>query len=489
METAEMRRSTLQRKDRDELTKIALALGGKPSTRAPKGELIDLILDLAAGGDAPPPAEGSETKNEPGADNTEAASDDNANDNANDRPDPGNRRRRRRGRDRDNRDVEVENWDGAPIPVAGHLDLRSEGYAFLRVNGFLPSRDDAYVPAKLVRQYGLRKGDVIAGPSRPANRNEKNPAIVSVEMVNGAAPDEAAQRPHFDDLTAVAPTEPLILAAGEESGNLTARVIDLIAPLAKGQRALVVAPPKTGKTTMLKQIIRSLEANHPDVHLIVLMVYGRPEEITEMKRAVTNGEVVASAFDRPTDEHVLIADLTIERAKRMVETGRDVCVILDSVTRLVRAHNIEGPQSGRSLAGGLDAASTLPARTVFGAARQAEEGGSITVIATASVETGAAMDDVIFEEFTGTTNMEIRLSRSLMQRRLFPAIDIAESGARQEESLFDDERRAKMATLRRELADLGESYWESLESLLSRLAATQSTDEFLASVASTPDAS
>lgn len=522
MEVTEMRRSTLQRKDRDELTQIAEALGKRPSSRARKGEIIDLILDLAAGGDGASAGaddtehDGSDdlaeaSEHEKAADTDEVASskapkdDDDARSadggtrtgstegSDADRPDPGNRRRRRRGRDRDERSDGNEQWDGEPIPVQGHLDLRSEGYGFLRVNGYLPSRDDAYVPVKLVRQHNLRKGDVIAGPSRPANRNEKNPALLSVETVNGGDPDEATKRPNFDSLTPVHPTDRLVMEIADDPDNLVARIVDLVAPIGKGQRGLIAAPPRAGKTNVMKQVIRSIEANNPEVTLIVAMIDERPEEVTDMKRWLSSdtAEVVASTFDKPTDEHVAIAELTIERAKRLVEEGRDVCVVLDGLTRLCRAYNLETPQSGKTLPGGVDAAALLGSKKLLGAARKVEEGGSLTIIATALIDSGSQADDVIFEELMGTANMELRLDRSLAERRVYPAIDVEVSSTRHDDLLFAEPQLGQVAVLRRLLGELNDQKGPAagLGMLLEQLAATKSNDEFLAEVAKTASGS
>lgn len=517
MEATEMRRSTLQRKDRDELTQIAEALGKKPGSRARKGEIIDLILDLAAGGDGSSAGAGDAgdaADNGSGAAEPEAKADDDEQDDAaddkaesgsgrkqknesgaadggegndTDRPEPGNRRRRRRGRDRDNRGDGNEQWDGEPIPVQGHLDLRSEGYGFLRVNDYLPSRDDAYVPVKLVRQFNLRKGDVIAGPSRPANRNEKNPALMSVETVNGGDPEEATKRPNFDDLTPVHPTDRLAIEVAAEPGNLTARIVDLVAPIGKGQRGLIVAPPRAGKTNVMKQIVRSIEANNPEVTLIVAMIDERPEEVTDMKRWLQSetAEVVASTFDKPTDEHIAIAELTIDRAKRLVEEGKDVCVVLDGMTRLTRAYNLETAQSGKTLPGGVDAAALFGPKKLLGAARKVEEGGSLTIIATALIDSGSRTDDVIFEELMGTANMELRLDRSLAERRIYPAIDVETSSTRHDDLLFSEPQLGQVAVLRRVLGELNDEQGPAagLGMLLERLAATKSNEEFLAEVA------
>lgn len=542
METTEMRRSTLQRKDRDELTQIAETLGKKPPSRARKGEIIDLILDLAAGGDgssvgdpadkidaAPKaavsqqpadeetPAPSGTAENSPDSEPGDAAGSSGDSDEAEesnsdggqqqnrnrgerndrgdqgqDRGESGNRRRRRRGRDRENtREGGNDDWDGEPSPIEGYLDLRSEGYGFIRVNGMLPSRDDAYVPVKLVRQFSLRKGDMVSGPSRPANRNEKNPALLSVEQVNGGDPQEAATRPQFDDLTPLFPDERLTMEMKGDRSNMTARIIDLLAPIGKGQRGLIVSPPKAGKTSILKQIIRSIEANNPEVHLMVLLVDERPEEVTDMKRWLRAGEIISSTFDKPTDEHTTVAEMAIERAKRMVEGGRDVCLILDGITRLARAYNLEAPQSGRVMSGGVDAAALYPPKKFFGAARNVEEGGSLTILATALVDTGSRMDEVIFEEFKGTGNMELRLDRSAAERRVYPAIDVNGSSTRHEELLFDQKQLNNVWKLRRVLNAVSADGKASagLEMLIERLGEFKTNEEFLAEVGSSASAS
>ncbi|HET9608648.1 MAG TPA: transcription termination factor Rho, partial [Acidimicrobiales bacterium] len=354
-----------------------------------------------------------------------------------DASEPGNRRRRRRGRRGKDEQGPAEEFSGEPVEVEGLLDLRDEGYGFLRVRGHLPSKDDIYVSVKQVRQFGLRKGDLVTGASRPAMRNEKNPALLRIDKVNGADPEQARKRRRFEDLTPLFPDEKLVLETADD-GNMTARIVDLISPLGKGQRGLIVSPPKAGKTAIVKQVARSIETNNPEVKLLVLLVDERPEEVTDMRRWLRSpsSEVVASTFDRPADEHTQVAELTIERAKRMVEDGKDVCIILDGITRLARAYNLAAPPSGRILSGGVDSAALYPPKKFFGAARNIEEGGSLTILATALIETGSRMDEVIFEEFKGTGNMEVVLSRQLAERRIFPAIDIGASGTRKEEKLF-----------------------------------------------------
>jgi transcription termination factor Rho len=412
---------------------------------------------------------------------------------------PGNRRRRRRGRDRDRKgddrapgDRPTDEFQGEPVPVAGYLDLRDEGYGFLRINGYLPSRDDAYVSVRQARQLGLRKGDYLTGASRPAGRNEKNPALLRIDTVNGEDPEAIRNRPRFEDLTPLFPDEQLRLSLPDDPSNMTARIIDLVAPIGKGQRGLIVSPPKAGKTSVMKQIARSIETNNPEVHLIVLLVDERPEEVTDMKRWLLNGEVAASTFDRPADEHIQVAELTIERAKRMVESGKDVVIILDGITRLARAYNLGAPATGRIMSGGIDTGALYPPKKFFGAARNVEEGGSLTILATALVETGSRMDEVIFEEFKGTGNMELRLDRKLAERRIYPAIDADASSTRHEELLFDRAQLPQVWKLRRVLSGLrgdgDKGAAAGLEMLIDRLKTFKTNDEFLAEVAKAPSA-
>ncbi len=408
------------------------------------------------------------------------------------RPDdfePGNRRRRRRGRDRGPSPEVEESLLGEPVDVVGLLDLRDEGYGFLRLKGFLPSKDDVYVSVKQVRQFGLRKGDKLNGKSRPASRNEKNPALLQIDQVNGSNPDSGRERPRFEDLTPLFPEEKLRLERSDDSANMTARIVDLIAPIGKGQRGLIVSPPKAGKTTVMKQIARSVEVNNPEVELIVLLVDERPEEVTDMRRWLLRGEVAASTFDRPSEEHTTLAELVIERAKRLVEEGKDVVIILDGITRLARAYNLAAPASGRIMSGGIDAAALYPPKRFFGAARNVEEGGSLTILATALVETNSRMDDHIFEEFKGTGNMELKLDRKLADRRIYPAIDVDASSTRHEELLFERRQLQQVWRLRRVLSGLsgeGASGAAGLELLIDRMKTFKSNDEFLAEVAKAP---
>jgi transcription termination factor Rho len=421
---------------------------------------------------------------------------------------PGNRRRRRRGRDRD-RDRDRQGggpqqpqqqddipYTGEPVEVEGYLDLRDEGYGFLRLKGFLPSKDDVYVSVKQARQFGLRKGDYLKGASRPASRNEKNPALLRIDSVNDMDPEQARGRRRFEDLTPLFPDEKLRMELADDPSNMTNRIIDLIAPIGKGQRGLIVSPPKAGKTTIMKNIARAVEVNNPEVHLIVLLVDERPEEVTDMKRWLLRGEVAASTFDRPSDEHTVVAELTIERAKRMVEMGKDVVIILDGITRLARAYNLAAPASGRIMSGGIDAGALYPPKKFFGAARNIEEGGSLTILATALVETGSRMDDHIFEEFKGTGNMELRLDRKLAERRIYPAIDVDASSTRHEELLFQRNQLNMVWKLRRVLSGLAGGEGEGrgsngagLELLIDRMKTFKSNDEFLAEIAKAPSIS
>ncbi len=411
---------------------------------------------------------------------------------------PGNRRnRRRRGRDRSDRaerdlpgqgggDPSAQ-FSGEPVEVKGFLDLRDDGYGFLRTEGFLASQSDIYVSISQVRRFALRKGDWIEGASRPASNNEKYPALLRIDSVSGLTPDEARQRSRFDRLTPLFPDEKLRLEVPGDPANVTARIVDLIAPIGKGQRGLIVSPPKAGKTTVLKQVAHSIEANHPEVHLMVLLVDERPEEVTDMRRSV-NGEVIASTFDRPPEEHTQVAELAIERARRLVEVGRDVVIVLDGITRLARAYNLAQPASGRIMSGGIDTGALYPPKKFFGAARNVEEGGSLTILATALVETGSRMDEVIFEEFKGTGNMELRLDRKIAERRIYPAIDVNASSTRHEELLFDRTQLQQVWKLRRVLNALAGDGGNGagLELLMERIRTTPSNDEFLAEIAKTP---
>jgi len=414
--------------------------------------------------------------------------------------DAGNRRnRRRRGRERTpdrvvtngDRDLQAQPpevaYSGEPVAVKGFLDLRDEGYGFLRTRGYLASPNDVYVSISQVRRFALRKGDEIEGACRPAASTEKYPALLRIDTVSGISPDEGRVRPRFEDLTPLFPDQKLQLETPGDPANLTARIVDLISPIGKGQRGLIVSPPKAGKTTVLKQIAHSIEANHPEVVLMVLLVDERPEEVTDMRRSV-KGEVIASTFDRPADEHTQVAELTIERAKRLVELGKDVVIVLDGITRLARAYNLAQPATGRIMSGGIDTGALYPPKKFFGSARNIEEGGSLTILATALVETGSRMDEVIFEEFKGTGNMELRLDRKLAERRIYPALDVNASSTRHEELLFDRQQLQQVWKLRRVLSALGADGSDAagLQLLMEKIKSTKSNDEFLAEIAKTP---
>ena len=393
------------------------------------------------------------------------------------------RRRRRRGRDRQ-QDSEPREFQGEPVATEGLLDLRDEGYGFLRATSYLPGAKDVYVSASQVRRFALRKGDFLKGFARPQASNEKYPALLRVDQVNDLPTEAARERPKFEELTPLFPDSRLALELGDDPASITGRIVDLVSPIGKGQRGLVVSPPKAGKTTILKQIVYSVERNNPEVHLMVLLVDERPEEVTDMRRHVKNGEVVASTFDRPSDEHTQVAELTIERAKRLVEMGRDVVIILDGITRLARAYNLSAPASGRILSGGVDSTALYPPKRFFGAARNIEEGGSLTIVATALIETGSRMDEVIFEEFKGTGNMELRLDRRLSERRIYPSIDVEASSTRHEELLFDRNQLQQVWKLRRVLNALEEG--KGLELLIDKIRTTKSNDEFLSEIAKAP---
>jgi transcription termination factor Rho len=401
----------------------------------------------------------------------------------------GNRRgrRRRRGRggqEQGGSDARPVEYQGEPIAVEGLLDLRDEGYGFLRAGGYLPAQKDVYVSASQVRRFALRKGDFVKGTSRPQASNEKYPALLRVDDINGMTPDDARNRPRFEDLTPLFPDSKLRLELEAEPHEMTGRIVDLIAPIGKGQRGLIVSPPKAGKTTILKQLVYAIERNNPEVHLMVLLVDERPEEVTDMRRHVLRGEVVASTFDRPADEHTQVAELAIDRAKRLVELGTDVVIVLDGITRLARAYNLSAPTSGRIMSGGVDSTALYPPKKFFGAARNIEEGGSLTIIATALIETGSRMDEVIFEEFKGTGNMELRLDRRLAERRIYPSIDVAASSTRHEELLFDRQELQQVWKLRRVLNALEEG--KGLELLIDRIRTTKSNGQFLSDIAKAP---
>jgi len=405
--------------------------------------------------------------------------------NRRDRGDRGDRNNRFRDRgNREEREIQISE-DDVLLPVGGLLDIL-ESYAFIRTGGYLPSPNDVYVSLQQVRRYGLRKGDVITGSvrqPREGERKEKFNALVRVETVNGADPETSKERIEFAKLVPLYPQERLRLET--EPNILTTRVIDLISPIGKGQRGLIVSPPKAGKTMVLQSIANAITTNNPECHLMVVLVDERPEEVTDMQRSI-KGEVIASTFDRPADDHTSVAELAIERAKRLVELGHDVVVLLDSITRLGRAYNIAAPASGRILSGGVDSAALYPPKKFFGAARNVENGGSLTILATALVDTGSKMDEVIFEEFKGTGNMELILNRKFADKRIFPAVDVVASGTRKEEILMGTEELSIVWRLRRVLHALEPQ--QALELLLERMKGTKSNVEFLMQIQKTTNA-
>ncbi len=364
--------------------------------------------------------------------------------------------------------------EAPPVDKQGILDVLPDGFGFLRTQGFVQSDDDVYVSLSQIRRFGLRRGDEIAGQVREPKDNEKYNALLKIDTVNGVDPDTARQRPVFEKLTPLFPEQRLRLETPEH--DTAARIMDLMCPIGKGQRGLIVSPPKAGKTTILKKLANSITANHPEVKLIVLLVDERPEEVTDMQRSV-NGTVVASTFDQPSENHVQVTELVLDRVKRMVEAGDDVVVLLDSITRMARAFNLNTPASGRILSGGVDSTALYPPKKFFGAARNIEHGGSLTILATALVDTGSRMDEVIFEEFKGTGNMEIRLDRKLADKRIFPAIDIDATGTRKEELLMEPAEAAMVWKLRAVLHSLEPN--AAIELLINKVRETKSNDEFL----------
>ena len=411
----------------------------------------------------------------------------------------GRRGRRRRNRDRTNRRQrggspqgggQMERYEADPtinegdviVPVSGILDVL-DNYAFVRTTGYLPGSNDAYVSLSMVRKFGLRKGDVVTGSiraSRDGERKEKFNPLVTLDTVNGGEPESARNRPEFSKLTPLYPQQ--ILRLETDKTNMIGRIIDIVSPIGKGQRGLIVSPPKAGKTMIMQAIANAITTNNPEVHLMVVLVDERPEEVTDFQRTVT-GEVIASTFDRPADDHTTISELAIERAKRLVEAGKDVVVLLDGITRLGRAYNLAAPASGRILSGGVDSAALYPPKKFFGAARNIEHGGSLTILATALIETGSKMDEVIFEEFKGTGNMELRLRRDLADKRIFPAIDVDASGTRREELLLGREELAIIWKLRRVLSGMDNT--AAMEMLLKQLRKTESNHEFLVQISRT----
>ncbi len=370
----------------------------------------------------------------------------------------------------------------AAISTGGILEIVDDGYGFLRGERLLPGQSDVYVSQSQIRRFGLRTGDYVRGQVRPPKDSEKYYGLLRVEDVDGIDPETAKNRPHFENFTAIFPDEMIDLET--PSPDLSGRLINLISPIGRGQRGLIVSPPKAGKTFLLKAIAAGIAANYPDIHMMVALIGERPEEVTDMKRSI-KGEVIASTFDEPVEDHTRVAEMCLERAKRLVEGGKDVVILLDSITRLTRAYNLAMPPSGRTLTGGMDPVAIYPPKRFFGAARNCEEGGSLTVIATCLVDTGSRQDEVIFEEFKGTGNQELRLDRRLAERRVFPAIDIAGSSTRREELLMDEATLRQVWLMRRMMsmiASNANNASEATERLLDRLSRTGSNAEFLATL-------
>jgi transcription termination factor Rho len=521
METTD--RSTLEGKLLPELQQIAQGLGIEGTQRLRKAGLIDAIVEASNGrspggsqtepdaGDeavatataegggngraeasttAPPREPQREERPDQGRPDEDRRRDDRQP--GGPRPQGGDRNRRRRPtreerrllreqrREREEQE-RIEALKTAPT-ASGILDLLPDGYGFLRTSGYLPGSEDIYVSMSQVRKHQLRKGDVVTGKVRQPRDNEKYWALLEVEQVNDMDPEAAKERKSFDKLTPLFPDERFRLESGPTA--ITERIVDMIAPIGKGQRGMVVSPPKAGKTTVLKQIANGIINSSPETHVIVLLVDERPEEVTDWQRTVQAAEVVYSTFDKPTDQHIQITELVLERARRLAEMGKDVAILLDSITRLARAYNLSMPASGRILTGGIDSAALYPPRRFFGAARNIEEGGSVTIIASALIETGSRMDDGIFEEFKGTGNMELRLDRSLSEKRLFPAINVDASSTRKEELLLPPDELALVIKLRRVLhaLDMG----AALELLIDKIRATKSNEQFLKEIAKAP---
>jgi transcription termination factor Rho len=502
MTTTELAAMTLPK-----LKEVASQLGIEGAAKLKKDALVTAIADLQATNREAAKAEREarrEARNakrdskrsdkEEDSEGSESQGSSQSEDDSRDRDDRGdrhdrnrNRRDRNRGRDR-NRDRNREERepvigeDDVLVPVGGLVDIM-ENFSFIRTAGYLPGPNDVYVSQGQVRKYGLRKGDVVTGQVRQVREGEQrqkyNP-LITLETVNGVPVEEAKARVEFGKLTPLYPQERLRLET--EPNILTTRVIDLIAPIGKGQRGLIVAPPKAGKTMVLQAIANAITVNNPEVHLMVVLVDERPEEVTDMTRSV-KGEVIASTFDRPAEDHTMIAELAIERAKRLVELGHDVVVLLDSITRLGRAYNIAAPASGRILSGGVDSAALYPPKKFFGAARNIEDGGSLTILATALIETGSRMDEVIFEEFKGTGNMELILDRRLADKRIFPAVNVVSSSTRKEEILMGSEELNIVWKLRRVLHALEPQ--AALELLLEKMKGTKSNVEFLMQIQKT----
>jgi transcription termination factor Rho len=476
-------KTVLEQKVLPELQEMASSLGVEGYQRLKKGELIEAILKRSGGngGDGKASSAGTQAREVRDAPSREGRPEGSPREGRRDGRDGRGRRGRDRRRDRGPREATEEELAEAPV-MTGVLDILPEGYGFLRTHGYLPSQEDIYVSLSQIRRFALRKGDEITGAVRHPKDNEKYFALLRIDSVNGLTPDEARQRREFEKLTPLFPEERFRLESGPTA--VTERIIDLVAPIGKGQRGMVVSPPKAGKTTVLKQIANGIIESDPKTHVMVLLVDERPEEVTDWQRTVEAAEVVYSTFDKPPDQHIQVTELVLERAKRLVEAGQDVAILLDSITRLARAYNLSAPASGKILSGGIDSTALYPPRRFFGAARNIEEGGSLTIIASALVETGSRMDDQIFEEFKGTGNMELRLDRVLAEKRIYPAINIEASGTRKEERLMPNEELALTWRLRRVLHALDSN--AAMEMLIDKIRSTKSNEQFLKEIAKAP---
>jgi transcription termination factor Rho len=493
-------RSTLERKRLSDLHQIASQLGIKQYRKYRKPELAEMIYKVATeqaasqqnetttnGGAAPTQEAPATTEGPNGATETpvtapvdgfgEADTNLATTEQVERQRQERGRRDRKNGR-QDRRQEQRGDRDGKggeENVQSGILDVLPDGFGFLRTGGYSQSKGDVYVSTSQIKRFNLRRGDYIVGQIRPAREGEKYPAMVRIETVNGQEPQKGRWRPNFDDLTPLYPMERLRLEW--KPNDIAPRVIDLVAPIGKGQRGMVVSPPKAGKTTILKQIAQSIAANYPETKLFVVLADERPEEVTDWQRSVEEAEVVASTFDQPADNHIAVAELVLERVKRLVEEGEDVVVLLDGITRLSRAYNLAAPASGRILSGGVDSAALYPPKKFFGAARNIENGGSLTILATALVETGSRMDEVIFEEFKGTGNMELRLDRKLANRRIYPAINIEDSSTRKEELLMEPAEAQRVWQVRSILNALDNA--QKIELLIQKLKETRTNPEFL----------
>ena len=482
MTTESPDRKDLESKDKESLMAIAKAMGGKPPSRSTKSDLVDIIIELA-GGESPSDNQSEDESSaanasysaDPMADARAEATQDVNTTNGNE--ENNGRKGRRKGKSKE----AMEEWAGDPVTAEGHLDLRDDGYGFLRVNGFLPSRDDVYVPVKFVRQYGLRKGDHLLGAFRPANRSEKNPALLQLDAINGIQVDGALDRPDFADLTPVYPNTKLKLERPEDPESMTSRSLDLVAPIGKGQRALIIADPRSGREELIKEISQSIESNYSEVKQLVLLVDTPPEQVTDMKRWLIKSDVVASTFDQSPEEHVAIAELTIERAKRMVELGEDVAVIIDGMTSLARAYNQISSNNGRSNSSDFDASALYLPKRFFGAGRKLEEGGSLTVIASVMSGTTSRLDEMLVQELLGGSTSEIYLAQEIFDANVAPALDLRKSNTQNEESFNTEAEQESLLQLRSKIREAiaAGSPTDGMEYLIQQISQTDDNSQLL----------